>query len=456
MSGSGGVIHLKDISKRYRLYKNKADRLKESLHPLKKKLHNDFFALKDINIEVNKSEILGVVGMNGSGKSTLLKIIAGIIQPSTGLVSTSGRVIPLLELGSGFNKEFTGMENVRFYCTMHGNTPKQTQALIPKILDFAEIGNFISQPLKTYSSGMKARLAFAVSINVNPDILILDEILSVGDVLFRRKSFAKMEEIFKSGKTVIYVSHDINSVNQLCTRAIFIDKGELLLDGPPKLVTMYYQKYVFTKASEQVAFRNLIKELNKDEDRKRDFELEKTDLFGKENNQKESDDRDHITDTAFFIPNFHPKSTLKTQNHDVQIFDIGFTTLKGKQVNVLMTGNKYIYSFKVKFNLDVRNVTTAVPFKTEKSVVVTGGVNRSKMIKKVNMGSIYQIDWHFNCDLLQGTYFTNIAVSGEFDGERDRLVRIIDASVFKVQTANEDDFIGLTQMNQHPVVKLVE
>jgi lipopolysaccharide transport system ATP-binding protein len=256
------AIKVSGVSKVYNLYRNKKDRLKEALHPRRKKYHKEFFALKNIDLEVKKGEILGIVGKNGSGKSTFLKTIAGVLTPTTGTVEKYGKIIPLLELGAGFNPQFTGMENIYFYCSLLGYRKEDIDNMLDEILDFAEIGDFIHQPIKTYSSGMKARLAFAVSVNVVPDILILDEVLSVGDVLFRRKCFARMEQFFKGGKTILFVSHDTNSVNQLCTRAVLLDGGEILLDANPKTVTMYYEKMLFAKSENAQKIRREIRDLN--------------------------------------------------------------------------------------------------------------------------------------------------------------------------------------------------
>jgi len=183
------VISTRNLTKVYKLYRSPQDRLKEALHPGRKKYHKDFYALKDVNLEIRRGEVLGIVGKNGSGKSTLLKILSRVLTPSSGEFEVKGKVSSLLELGSGFNPELTGMENIFFYGTILGFTEEKIRGKLQEILDFAEIGDFVYQPLKTYSSGMKARLAFSVAINVDPDILILDEVLAVGDELFRRKCF---------------------------------------------------------------------------------------------------------------------------------------------------------------------------------------------------------------------------------------------------------------------------
>jgi lipopolysaccharide transport system ATP-binding protein len=187
------VIEIKDLSKIYRLYKKKSHRARESLFPFFGKLHTPFYALKNIDLTINKSEIVGILGRNGSGKSTLLKSIAGILTPSSGHVKVKGNIVPLLELGSGFHPEFTGLENIYFYSSLLGFDRKQIDKKIDDIIEFAELGQFIGQEFRTYSSGMKARLAFSVSVNIDPDILILDEVLAVGDAVFKKKSYEKVK-----------------------------------------------------------------------------------------------------------------------------------------------------------------------------------------------------------------------------------------------------------------------
>lgn len=238
------VIELQNISKKYRLYKNKQDRVFEALSPFKKKYYTEFYALKNINLTLNKGDILGIVGRNGSGKSTLLKLISGIITPTTGKVSVKGNVVPLLELGSGFHPEFTGMENIYFYTTLLGHPRNVIRKKIQSILEFADLGEFIDQPIKNYSSGMRARLAFAVSVNIDPDILILDEILSVGDAVFKKKSHEKIKEFFDAKKTILFVSHSMESVKLLCNKAIMLDKGEIILEGDVDKVVDKYEQLV--------------------------------------------------------------------------------------------------------------------------------------------------------------------------------------------------------------------
>jgi len=241
------VIEVENVSKRYKLYKNKKHRAMEALIPYLNKYHKDFYSLRDLNLNVQKGEIIGVIGKNGSGKSTLMKLIAGVTVPTFGSIKVKGKIVPLLELGSGFHPQFTGYENIYFYTAVLGYQKKIINEKIKDIIEFADVGEFINQPVKSYSSGMKSRLAFSVSVNIDPDILILDEVLSVGDGDFKQKSYQKMREFFNQEKTILFVSHSMNSIRDLCTRAILLDKGEILLDDTPPNVIAYYEQNILKK-----------------------------------------------------------------------------------------------------------------------------------------------------------------------------------------------------------------
>lgn len=222
------AIRAQNLSKIYKLYDKPTDRLKESLHPFKKKYHKDFYALDDVSFEIKRGETVGIIGKNGAGKSTLLKIITGVLTPTSGQTQVNGRVSSLLELGAGFNLEYTGIENIFFQGTILGYSQQEMQAKMDDILSFADIGDFVHQPVKMYSSGMFARLAFAVAINVDPDILIVDEALSVGDVAFQAKCFRKFKDFQDAKKTILFVSHSTQQIIQYCNRAILFNDGRLI------------------------------------------------------------------------------------------------------------------------------------------------------------------------------------------------------------------------------------
>lgn len=241
------AIRVKGLTKKYKLYQKRSERLANVLG--KEKNIKEFYALKGVSFEINKGECVGIIGHNGAGKSTLLKLLTGVAFPTSGEIEINGRLASMLELGSGFNPELTGMENIYFNGSLNGLTKEEIDGKLKEILDFADIGNFIEQPVKNYSSGMFARLAFAVAINVDPDILIVDEILSVGDVGFQVKCMEKFNEFKKKGKTILYVSHGLGTVKKFCDRAIWLQKGEVVDDGNSVIVVERYYNLNFNPAN---------------------------------------------------------------------------------------------------------------------------------------------------------------------------------------------------------------
>src|SRR5499427_2720419 len=241
------ALRVHQVSKQYRTYARPGDRLKESLTRGRFRRHKEFWALHDISFELNAGEIVGIIGPNGCGKSTLLQIIAGTLEPTQGEVWHEGRISALLELGAGFDPEFTGVENVYMNASLLGLSRRETDALLPHIERFAEIGDFIYQPVKTYSSGMYVRLAFAIAASVEPDILIIDEALAVGDAVFQHRCLRRIKELHERGTTVLFVSHDAAAVRALCSRAMLMNHGRIIADGPPAEVLNHYQQIVMER-----------------------------------------------------------------------------------------------------------------------------------------------------------------------------------------------------------------
>lgn len=250
------AIAVKNISKKFKLYDNPKARLKEALSFNGKKYYKEFHALKNISFEVEKGDIVGIIGKNGSGKSTLLKIITGVLNQSEGEVVVKGKIAALLELGAGFNPEYTGMENIYLQGTIMGFTHKEMEAKIEDILEFAEIGEFINQPVKTYSSGMFVRLAFAVATQTLPDILIVDEALAVGDEKFQRKCYSYLEKMRNKGTTILFVSHAMTTVEQICNKGILMESGELIYSGTPKEVIDLYHDRIYALDAEELKHLN--------------------------------------------------------------------------------------------------------------------------------------------------------------------------------------------------------
>ena len=234
------AIKISHISKIYKIFAKPSDRVKEALHPFGKRFSRDFYALNDIDLDIKKGEILGIIGKNGAGKSTLLKIITGVLTPSQGEINVDGKIASLLELGAGFNPEMTGIENIYLNGSIMGYSQEEMEAKVPDIVKFADIGDFINQPVKMYSSGMFARLAFAVNVNVDPDILIVDEALSVGDVFFQNKCLKRMEELKDKGITILFVSHDMGSIRMLCNKCLWITDGTMKMYGDVQTVSEAY------------------------------------------------------------------------------------------------------------------------------------------------------------------------------------------------------------------------
>ncbi|MFN8517562.1 MAG: ABC transporter ATP-binding protein [Chloroflexia bacterium] len=232
------AVSVAGLSKAYRLYRRPSDRLRELLWPRRQR-GKVFWALRDVSLAIPQGQVLGLIGPNGSGKSTLLQLIAGVLQPTSGAVAAHGRVTALLELGAGFNPEFTGRENIMLNATLLGLTEAEARAHTPEIIEFAGIGQFLDQPVKTYSSGMYVRLAFAIAVSVQPDILIVDEALAVGDAYFQQRCMRRMRQFRDEGKTIIFVSHDTAAVKALCDRAILLREGQIVDDGRPDEVVQH-------------------------------------------------------------------------------------------------------------------------------------------------------------------------------------------------------------------------
>ena len=238
------AIKVSNLTKTYKLYESNKRRIIEGLFPKAKPHYQEFHALKDVSFNIKKGEIVGIIGKNGSGKSTLLKIITGVLNSTSGSLDVNGRISALLELGAGFNPEYTGIENIYLNGTLNKMTREETSRRIDDIADFADIGDFIYQPVKNYSSGMFVRLAFAVAVYSNPDILIVDEALAVGDAAFQAKCMARMNQIMKSGATVLFVTHDMNTVKRLCQRCIYLENGMKIMEGSAEELADIYLKKI--------------------------------------------------------------------------------------------------------------------------------------------------------------------------------------------------------------------
>ena len=251
------AIKVDSLTKKYKLYHSQRDRIKELVNPMRKSYHQNHYALKNISLQIKHGEVIGIIGQNGSGKSTLLKILASVVTPTSGTYHCEGRVAALLELGAGFNKELSGIENIRFLCALQGYSKKEIEVLMNGILEFADIGEYADQPVSTYSSGMYVRLAFSISINIDPDILIIDEALSVGDIRFQQKCFRKIREFKDQGKTIIICTHSLSVVKDFCTRALWIREGVIMEEGIPIFVTDCYNRFMTENRVTKLQAKNM-------------------------------------------------------------------------------------------------------------------------------------------------------------------------------------------------------
>ncbi len=425
MMSKNSAIKVQNLTKTYRLYKEPTDRLKEALNPFKKSYHSDFHALKNVSFEIKKGKTIGIIGRNGSGKSTLLKIITGVLTASNGRVVIHGKISAILELGAGFNPEMSGLENIYLNTSINGVNKEATDKKIDEIRAFAELGEFIHQPLKTYSSGMKARLAFAVAINIDPDILIVDEALAVGDAAFQRKCFAKMEQIREAGATILFVSHSEGSIVSLCSSAIWLSNGEKIIEGEPKLVTGLYMK------------NSQKKQIDKTKIEKEFLELEKGSK-NKGNSKKHQQNRETIQIKEFYNTALKPKSTICYEEKGAKISDVKVTMLDGEEVNVLLHGKHYIYSYTVQLENDIEDVRFGFLIKNKIGIDLAGGsysMKEQKGIQIVSKGN-YTIKFSFQCLFNEGEYFFNAGCSSH----KKHIHRIVDAYVVKVMPIEKKVF----------------
>ncbi|MEM9116625.1 MAG: ABC transporter ATP-binding protein [Cyanobacteria bacterium P01_F01_bin.56] len=427
------AISLQNISKLYKRYHHPIERLKEALLPGKAKAE-EFWALRDLILEIAPGDTVGIVGRNGSGKSTLLQIIAGTLQPTQGKVQVQGRVSALLELGSGFNPEFTGRQNAFFNGRILGLSQAEMAAKFDDIVQFAAIGDFIDQPVKTYSSGMFVRLAFAVAINVDPDILIIDEALSVGDEAFQRKCFARIYDLQERGVTVLFVSHSAASIVELCHQAVLIDRGEIITQGTPKVVVANYHKLIYAPEASYAALRATLQQQAAQASEwpaSPDQPLPTTGIT----TEIVAADAHMSSAPAQYDPDLLPQHCIEYESRGAKIKNPNIKTLDGNLANILCRGERYVYSYDVYFSQAATQVNFGMLIKTISGVELGGMMSHTfgHCLEQVSVGSLIKVEFEFSCLLLPGTYFLNAGVSSQTNGEVIFLDRAIDVAMFKVQ-----------------------
>ena len=452
------AIKVENLSKCYQIYENPRDRLKQFVMPRMhriagnkpKQYFSEFWALKDVSFEIKKGETVGIIGRNGSGKSTLLQMICGTLNPTSGSVQTNGRIAALLELGSGFNPEFTGRENVYMNAAVLGLGKDEIDARFDDIAAFADIGQFIEQPVKTYSSGMMVRLAFAVAINVDPEILIVDEALSVGDELFQRKCFSRIEAIRANGATILFVSHSGSVIVELCDRAVLVDSGEKLAVGPPKQIVGRYQKLLYAPVDK----RGLIREQIKQTDESSAETIIATE--GAPHEEHTSITHVKAMDESF-DPNLKPSSTIEYESYGAYIEAAAVLTMAGEHVNNLVSGKTYRYTYTVRFAQAASNVRFGMLIKTTSGVELGGGGSAASAkdnLAYVAAGSTYRVEFRFCCALNQGVYFLNAGVMGDMNGSETYLHRLIDIAMFRVLPNSDNFTTGIVDFGCYPELEL--
>ena len=405
------AISVQGVSKIYKLYDKPIDRLKEAVSLPHKSYHRDFFALSDISFDVKKGETVGIIGTNGSGKSTILKIITGVLSPTTGTAEVSGNISALLELGAGFNSEYTGLENIYMNGTMMGFSREEMQRRMDDILRFADIGDFVNQPVKTYSSGMFVRLAFALAINVDPEILIVDEALSVGDVFFQAKCYRRMEEMMKNGTTILMVSHDMGSIIKYCDKVVLLNRGHFVAQGEAgKMVDLY--KKILANQTDELA-EALIEQ------------------------KKEA--------LGLPVGEVHTDKSMKERmnlNPEVQEYgdgrasfeDFGTLDARGNVTNLLLKGEMFTIRERIRFHAPIEMPIFTYTLRDKKGTDITGTntMFEGADIKPVKDGDVYTVSFRQKMNLQGGEYLLSMSCTGYENGEHvvyHRLYNVLSLTV---------------------------
>lgn len=408
------AISVDHLSKVYKLYDRNRDRLKEALHIGKNINCHEHYALNDVSLNVYRGETVGIIGTNGSGKSTILKIITGVLNPTAGNLTINGRISALLELGAGFNMEFTGIENIYLNGTMIGFSEEEIDAKLQDILDFADIGDFVNQKVKTYSSGMFVRLAFAVAINIDPEILIVDEALSVGDVFFQNKCYRKFEDFKKQGKTILFVSHDLGSISKYCDRVILLEKGKKIGEGNPKDIIDMYKKVLVGQ------------------------------LDANSNTRKNTEGAAGVKwkDSMQLNPNVDEYGSGLAEFEDYCAYDNS-----GAITNTIIKGDEFTVKVKVRFFEDIQDPIFALSFKNMQGTEITG---TNTMFEKITTGTpkageTYTITFTQNMNLQGGEYLISLGCVGYREGSFTVYHRLYD--VFNLTVISSKNTTGFYDMN---------
>ncbi len=442
------AIQVQDVSKIYKLYDKPIDRLKESLSLTHKNYHTDFFALSNISFNVKKGETVGIIGTNGSGKSTILKIITGVLTPTSGQVRVSGVISALLELGAGFNMDYTGIENIYMNGTMMGFSRKQMDEKLSDILEFADIGDFVYQPVKTYSSGMFVRLAFALSINVEPEILIVDEALSVGDVFFQSKCYRRMEEIRKNGTTILMVTHDMGSVIKYCDRVVLLNKGQYVAEGAPGKMVDLYKKIL---ANQMDDLEEELLEMNDFSGGMDEAGAEGSDHTGKQEMKTGADESMKPSEAKKHTGLMRDKLTINPNrteygNGKAEIYDLGMFDERGNLTNLLLKGEYFTIKEKIRFHDSVQAPIFTYTIKDKKGADLTGTntMFEGAEIRPVKNGDEYEVNFRQKMTLQGGEYLLSMSCTGFEQGEHTVYHRLYD--VANITVISNKNTVGVYDM----------
>lgn len=415
------AIHASQITKIYKLYNKPSDRMREALGLSRRKLYKEHYALRGVDLSIRQGETVGIIGTNGSGKSTILKIITGVLNPTQGELSVNGRISALLELGAGFNMEYNGIENIYLNGTMMGFSEKEIDEKLADILEFADIGDYVYQPCKTYSSGMFVRLAFAVAINIEPEILIVDEALSVGDVFFQAKCYHKFDEFKKMGKTILFVSHDLSSIAKYCDRVVLLNKGIKLGEGNPREMIDAYKQVLVGQYP---------------------LPDEETDqVLAAEQEESESGSLG-VNDKA-----------LEYGTRAGEITEFYLTDKKGTKTNAIIKGEPFTLHMKVSFKENVPSPIFAFTIKDKHGTEITGtnSMVEKAFLSPVKAGEEKTITFTQNLDLQGGEYLLSLGVTG-YEGDVFQVYhRLYD--VLNLTVVSEKNTVGYYDMNSTVVVK---
>ena len=412
------AIKVENVVKLYKLYDKPSDRLKESLGLTKQKRYKEHYALNGLDFEVKKGECIGIIGTNGAGKSTILKIITGVLNPTEGSITINGRISALLELGAGFNMEYTGIENVYLNGTMLGFSKEEIDRKLDDILEFADIGDFVNQPVKTYSSGMFVRLAFAVAINIDPEILIVDEALSVGDVFFQAKCFKKFEEFKKMGKTILFVSHDLSSISRYCDRVILLNKGEKIAEGSAGDMIDLYKKVL----------------------------VGQYDATAPESSESEQKESKNVTEKMSLKLNINPDLS-EYGNKEVEIIDYAIMDENGIITNSVEKGKYFSIVMVLKYNIQTDEAIYAYTIRDIRGTDLTG---TNTMYERIDLGhrkagDVQKVVFRQKMNLQGGEYLLSLGCTAYRNNKFEVFHRLYD--VCNITVVSDKNTVGYFDMD---------